>query len=268
MGKLKGFGYYRTSGEIGVKNKGYGYSSQKKDVRDFCKENGIELVDEFFSNGVSGCSYEDDSQLQEMLSRLDEVDVIVSKDTSRILGRGDFREIMTRREVMKLGKKIFLTDTPEWDLYEEDETKCFINGFMSLLDRFERSRITNKLTKSRRNKVISGKKGSGKYPLGYKKDKETGETIVNPTTKVVVEFLYQSYNPDSKNETLSGLSRQVKEKWDIKLTPSGILKILSNRWYIGEVTMGETTSIGTHETFITKNRFGRIQTMLSKNKKG
>ena len=65
--------------------------------------------------------------------------------------------------------------------------------------------------------------------------------------------------------TLSGLSRQVKEKWDIKLTPSGIRKILMNRWYIGEVRMGKTISDGIHETFITKNRFGRIQTSLLRN---
>ena len=265
MEKLKGFGYYRTSGEIGVKNRGYGYSTQRKDVRDFCKKNDIELVGEFFSDGISGCEFDNDSHLQEMFTRLDEVDVIVSKDSSRILGRDSFREIMTRRTIMKYGKKVFLTDTPDFDLYETDETKCLINGFMTLLDRYEKSKITTKLVKSRRNKVMTGKKGSGKYPLGYRKDYETGETIINPDTKTVVEYLFESYNPDNKKTTLSGLSRQIREKWDIKLTPSGIRKILMNKWYIGEVKMGKTISDGIHETFITKNRFGRVQTMLLRN---
>ena len=56
--KLRGFGFYRTSGETGSQNRGYGLATQKKDVREYCKKNGIELVGEYVSDGISGTEFE------------------------------------------------------------------------------------------------------------------------------------------------------------------------------------------------------------------
>ena len=265
--KLRGFGFYRTSGETGSQNRGYGLATQKKDVREYCKKNGIELVGEYVSDGVSGTEFEKDYQLQEMLEDVEKCDVIVSKSSCRLFGRDfpPFREVMVKRTLMKYGKKVFLTDTPDFDLYETDETKCFINGFMGLLDSYERMRISTKLSKSRRNRVMTGRRGSGNYPLGYMKDINK-ETIVNGKTKPVVEFLFYNYDPDYKEKTLSGLSRQVKEKYEMKLTPSGIRKILTNKFYIGLVKHGNLPlQDGIHETFITKNRFGRVNKRIIRN---
>ena len=266
--KLRGFGFYRTSGDSEKgQNRGYGLSTQKRDVKDFCKANGIELVEEYTSIGVSGTEFEKDYQLQEMLENADKCDVIVSKSSCRLFGRDfpPFREVMVKRTLMKYGKKVFLTDTPDFDLYETDETKCFINGFMGLLDSYERMRISTKLSKSRRNRVMTGRRGSGNYPLVYMKDINK-ETIVNPKTKPIVEFLFSNYDPDLKEQTLSGLSRQVKAKFEIKLTPSGIRKNLTNKFYIGLIKHGDLPlQEGKHETFITKNRFGRVNKKIIRN---
>ena len=55
-------------------------------------------------------------------------------------------------------------------------------------------------------------------------------------------------------------------KFDIKLTPSGIRKILTNKFYIGLVKHGDLPlQDGIHETFITKNRFGRVNKKIIRN---
>ena len=263
--KLKGFGYYRTSGETGKANRGYGLATQKKDVRDYCKKNGIELVGEYTSNGISGCEFEKDHTLLSMLDDLDNCDVIVSKDSSRIFGRSDLRVALTKRALMKFGKKVFLTDNPSYDLYSNDPNDILINGFMQLLDTWERMTISTKLAKSRRNRVLTGRRGSGRYPLGYKNTIDK-ETVINEDTKPIVEFLFNTYDPDHRECTLAALSRAVKEDFGIKLTPSGIRKILLNRFYIGWVKHGKMPEVeGRHETFISKKRFGMVGKMLLKN---
>ena len=263
--KLKGFGYYRTSGETGKQNRGFGLATQKKDVRDYCKKNGIELVGEYLDDGVSGCEYEKSYSLLEMLDHLDECDVIISKSSCRLFGRSNLRVALTKRSLMKFGKKVFLTDKPSYDLYSKDPNDILINGFMELIDEWERMTISTKLAKSRRNRVLTGRRGSGRYPLGYKNTIDK-ETIVNEDTKPIVEFLFSNYDPDYTDKTLAGLSRSVKEKFGVKLTPSGIRKILLNRFYIGWVKHGKMAEVeGRHETFISKKRFGMVGKMLLKN---
>ena len=58
MAKLKAFIYTRTSGTVGKQNAGYGAKAQLKDCRDYCKANKLEVVGEFFDNGVSGAEFE------------------------------------------------------------------------------------------------------------------------------------------------------------------------------------------------------------------
>jgi site-specific DNA recombinase len=263
--KLKGFGYYRTSGTTGKQNRGYGLASQKKDVRDYCEENGIELVGEYLDDGVSGCEYEKSFSLLEMLDDLEKCDVIVSKSSCRLFGRDHLRITLVKRALMKFGKKVFLTDNPSYDLYSKDPNDFLVNGFMELLDQYERMTIATKLAKSRRNRVLTGRRGSGRYPLGYMNTIDK-ETIINPKTRPIVEFLFSNYDPDYTDKTLAGLSRSVKEKFGVKLTPSGIRKILLNRFYIGWIKHGKMAEVvGKHETFISKKRFGMVGKMLLRN---
>ena len=267
MGKtkrLKGYGYYRTSGETGSQNRGYGLKQQKLEVRKFCEENKIDLIEEFTDDGISGLEFEKSHSLQDMLheKKLEKCDVIVSKDSSRLFGRDDFRSAVTKRIIRNSGKKVFLSSNPSYDIHSINPTDVLHNDLLELFDRYERANIASRLTVSRRNRVLDGKKGSGRYPLGYMKTIDK-ETVVNPKTKPIVEFLFNNYDPTFVDRTLSGLSRQVKEKWDIKLTPSGIRKILLNEWYIGWVKHGKMpVQKGVHEVFISKKRFGMVNKML------
>lgn len=265
--------YCRTSGETGKSNKGFGLETQKKDIQDYCKQNDIEILEWYIDDGVSGVELEKSPRLMDLLTDMNGEDYIISYSTCRLLGRGDYRQVMVKRQLTKSNKKVIFTSQPDYDLYETDPTNVLINSMMSLLDQYEKMNITLRLAKSRRNKVKkTGTKGSGKTPLGYKWDTVDGErvVVVNEITKPVVEFLYLTFDPTNKKTNLTGLSRQITEKFgDVLphgLTPTGIKTILTNKYFIGKVIHGEIEVDGTHPTFITKNRFTKVGKLLTKKK--
>lgn len=279
--KQRAFIYTRTSGVVGKQNAGMGARAQLKDCRDFCKTNKLEVVQEFFDNGVSGREYQKSYQLMEMLDRLNEADVVVSKSGCRLFGRDKMRILLVKRALKKSGKKVMLTDTPNFDLFSDDPHDFLIQELMEVLDQWERMTISGKLAKGRYNRHLTGRKSSGSYPLGYTYDADKN-VIKNPKTAPIVEWLFKTYNPDNKKTSLAGLSAQSEILWgDVlnnsnktahkgrhkgRLSPSGIRSILLNKFYIGYVKHGREAMVeGKHEPLITKNRFTRVNKMLLKN---
>lgn len=64
--------YFRTSGETLKSNKGFGLADQKADCQAYCKDNGLEVVNTFCDDGVSGSdqALPTSHALLEMLSSL------------------------------------------------------------------------------------------------------------------------------------------------------------------------------------------------------
>lgn len=264
--------YTRTSGETGKSNKGFGLDTQRSEIKEYCRDNDIKILEWYEDNGVSGVELEKSPRLMDLLADMNGEDYIISYSTCRLLGRGDYRQVMVKRQLTKSNKKVIFTNQPDYDLYETDPTNVLINSMMSLLDQYEKMNITLRLAKSRRNKVRkTGQLGSGRTPLGYKWETINGErvVVVNEEMKKVVEFLYSNYNPTKEGGfTLRGLEKEVMEKFSIKLTPQGIRSILTNEFYIGKITHGEGVVIdGNHNTFISKNRFTRVGKLLKSHRK-
>ncbi len=259
--------YLRTSGETGKANKGFGLETQRREIRDYCKKNKIELVREYVDDGISGTELEKSYGLMEMLAELNGEEYVISKSSCRIFGRDAYRQVMVKRELKKAKKKVILTDNIEFDLYADNPAEVLMNSMMEMLDVYERMTISIRLAKSRRSKVKkTGVKGSGRTPIGYKWATINGERVVliNETTKPVVEFLYNNYDPLYKDKTLEGLSRAVLEKFDIKLSGVGIRAILTNPFFIGKVVHGDIEVDGTHETFIENKLFNRVKRRMKK----
>ena len=115
--------YFRTSGETLKSNKGFGLADQISDCEAYCKDNGLEIVNRYTDDGVSGSDQALDQShaLLEMLSSLNGGDVvIVTKNSDRLMGRGEYRAAWVRREIIKSGKKLICTDNPTYDIYSDD----------------------------------------------------------------------------------------------------------------------------------------------------
>jgi site-specific DNA recombinase len=264
----KGIGYYRTSGETGKSNKGFGLETQKREIREYCKKHKIELIHEYIDDGVSGVELEKSLSLMELLSNLNGEEYILAKSSCRLFGRDEYRQVMVKRELRKAGKKVIFTDNPDYDLYTNNPTDILMNGMLDLLDQYEKMNITIKLLKGRRNKVRkTGQKGAGPTPLGYKwETSTTGEkvVVVDEETKPIVEYIYRQYGG---RNSLSKVSDGVMKEYGVKLTPQRIQSVLTNEFYVGKVKYGDVIEEGSHFQFTTMTDFRRAKRRLKLNRK-
>ena len=158
--------YTRTSGQTGKSNKSFGMETQRREIKEYCKEHDIKILEWYEDDGVSGVELEKSPRLMDLLADLNGEDYVISYSTCRLLGRGEYRQVMVKRQLTKSNKKIIFTTQPDYDLYETDPTNVLINSMMGILDVYEKMNVSLRLAKSRRNKVRkTGQKGSGRNHL-------------------------------------------------------------------------------------------------------
>lgn len=91
-------------------------------------------------------------------------------------------------------------------------------------------------------------------PLGYKMFHK--QLIIDPLAVDKVREIFKNFL-----ETELSLTRLAKAN---DLTTAGIIKMLSNRTYLGKIKFGEQESEGTHQAIIDQESFNRVQEKLAK----
>jgi len=264
---IQGVAYYRTSGKTGRSNRGEGLDVQKKMVRRFCRENDIELSSEFVDDGVSGTETHLDKRkgLLELLSNLDGEKLVVVSSTDR-LWRDDYSRVIITRQLKELGRDVRSVDNPAFSLHKNEPTEYLINSMMAILDAYKRMELSLRLYRARRNRVVrTGQKSGARAPLGYRWNHGTKEIEVDEK-KYLVLHIFQQY---IKRGSVEKVRNHLIDQHNVHMSSAGIWKILRNRFYIGEVKYGDVIEReGKHEPLISKVQFGKVQSMLKRNKRG
>ena len=262
--------YFRTSGETLKSNKGFGLADQKADCQAYCKDNGLEVVNTFCDDGVSGsdAALDQSHALLEMLSSLNGEDVvIVTKNSDRLMGRGEYRSAWVRREIIKSGKKLVCTDNPAYDIYSDDPASVLTAKIFDAVAIFEKMNISLRLAKSRRAKVrITKMKASGPAPFGYSWEDvgKSRELVIN---KAEADMVREMFRMAIGGRSCVSIATHFHLEYGLSISRAKVYGILQNETYIGKMKYGDLEAMNESLALIPKVTFGKAKASLGRRKK-
>lgn len=269
------YGYVRVSTETQAE-KGYGLDAQQAEIEKYCAAHVIPLQDIFADKGISGNMKDDDDDeainkrqaLMDMLSVLTEGDTVIVLNTSR-LWRSDMTKAIIRRELIKRKAKVISIEQPRYDLYSKDPNDYLINAIMEALDVYERMSINIKLARGRTTKAKGGDKPCGVCPFGYRYSEDRKSVTVCDDEAQLVRLMFSE---GQKGQTLQQIADTLNAKGTLSRrgnawTRGSVSAILSNRFYIGELSHQGKTISGNHEALVSKVQFGKVQAQLDRRHK-
>jgi site-specific DNA recombinase len=241
-------------------------------IRKFCIDNNYSLKGVYSDLGISGTLYDREglNGIYNEVRRSNAIIVLVV-NTSR-LWRDDTAKVFIKRELIKLKAQVISIEQKNYNLYAKEPNDFLINGFMELLDQYDRLSINMKLANGRRQKAIEGIKACGSAPLGYtwiSKKNRAPHLVINRGEAIIVRAIFTQY---LKKKSIQRVALTLEEKQYLtrsekSFSSAGIAYILKNRFYIGEVSHSDIRSSGLHEPLISKVIFRQVQSLLKKNNK-
>ena len=273
---MKYYSYCRVSTETQAE-KGGGLETQRQNIDKYCSTHGIKLERGFVDAGISGAVKDTDDDdaiskrpaLIDMLSTLEDGDTVIVLNTSR-LWRSDTAKVIIRRELMKRHAHVIAIENERFDLYAKNPNDRFMDGIMELMDEWERLTIALKLAKGRTAKAKNGDKPAGVCPYGYEYAADKKSVIVVEAEAATVKKMFtlgqtgQSLSKIAEAINATGVTTRRGKPF----SKGTIAAILSNRFYVGELTHAGQTIKGNHTPIISKVQFGKVQAQLEKRKRG
>lgn len=249
---MKAYGYVRISRDEDGKKESI--ETQKKVVRDFAKSNGIELIDIFEDNNVSGYTFEREglAQLKKLIEQK-QVDVLFVKDLSRI-GRHNAKVLLFLDYLDDYNVRLMLK-SDNYDSSSDDDTML---GIKAWYNEIYLKDLSKKITANIRQKQKEGLVVVENY--GYIKDpNDKNKLIVDEEVADTIRLIFRLYlegygcnkiahylnergyeTPAVHKEKKQGFG--WKPDWTQKdlWYASSIKRILRNDAYIGTLRCGVT----------------------------
>ncbi len=194
-------------------------TNQKKILVDYAEEKGFKIIGESFDDNVSGMHF-DREGIEKIYDVVDEgkVDAIVVKDLSR-LGRHRTQTALFI-DYLKAKNVRVLSVTENIDTFNEDDD--LIIGFKGIINDFYAKDMSRKIRAGYRQKQKEGI--CTMPPMGYFKDKNTGEIIIMEEPAEIVRQIFNWY---IKGYGLKSIAQMLNEK-DMK-SPSYYQKKYYNK---------------------------------------
>ena len=163
-------------------------SNQKKIIREFAEQNDFKIIGESFDDNISGMTFDRDG-IDELTDKVEEgaIDAVIVKDLSR-LGRHRTKTSVYIDYLTSKGVRV-LSVTENIDTFcEEDDLMI---GFKGILNDVYAKDISRKARAGMNQKQKDGLVMIP--PLGYFKDKNTGEVLVIEENAAIVKRIFSMY---------------------------------------------------------------------------
>ena len=183
---MKAWLYYRLSRDEDAEMNSL--QNQRQILVDYAEQHGYEIAGESFDDNVSGMTFERKGLHQIELAVEDgKVDVLLVKDLSR-LGRHRTRTALFIDYLRENNVRVYSVTE---GIDSSNENDDMIIGFKQLVNDFYAKDIGKKVRAGIRQKQKTGMPVN--LPMGYYKDKFTGEILVDETAAAIVREIFEKF---------------------------------------------------------------------------
>ena len=245
-----------------VENGGTGIPFQKEKLSQYATLNDLNLVKTITDVASGGLETRDG--IEELKTHIEngDVDVVLIWNVSRA-----FRSMIAFTKFYEYLKNnnVELISVSEGIRSSRKEGEMMF-GIMCSIAGYEKEIITERMVSGRNTKVKNGQRAfGGKLPLGYSKNSD-GEIRTDDNGEIV-KYIFKKMNSLNKRT----LTKTKKTQTLLKLLKRrnftfhgkdfkgwNIRKILSNRFYIGELKYGSIKTTHNYEPIISKRLFNQV----------
>lgn len=249
--------YMRVSTQEQVEN--YSIEAQRERLEAYCKSKGWKIYNSYVDGGYSGATL-DRPALQQMLSDLDHIDVVVVYRLDRLS--------RSQRDTLTLIEDYFIKNGVDFVSITEtlDTSTPFgkaMIGILSVFAQLERETIAERMRIGQIKRAEEGLPAmGGDYdPAGYAR--KDGRLIIKPDEAEHIRTAFDLYE---QLLSITKVQRELKKLGFPVWRFRRYRDILSNRLYCGYVSYAGKYYKGQHEAIISEEQFERVQILLSRHK--
>ena len=249
-------GYLRVSTANQVEN-GDGLEIQKNKILEFCAEKGVAVQKFYEDRGISGAVRDRPALLQLLkdceAGHVKKVVIYKSDRLSRELTVALWLETQFKKYDIELSSVV----DPDYDM--EDPLQKAFKRIADIFAELEKDVITMRLKEGRISRAKAGNHASGPVAIGYK---QVGDLLeINPDEAKWVEKIFRwrakglGYSKIVEALNKNGVQTKRGKPFQIE----SVKYVLQNPLYYGESNFGSISSVGTHQSIISKRLFIRVQ---------
>lgn len=257
----KAVGYIRVSTEKQLDNTSL--EKQESDIRRYCKEKGLILVDIYNEGAKSSSTFEGRDQFQKMYRRVlveeDDIDYVIVAKQDRISRDPLDSAFILKRLNMADKHLICIAD----NINTEDPKAQIMFHVLSLVAQLEKEFISFRTTSGMEKRVEDGYY-SGGVVFGY--IFKEGKLEVNTEQAKIVRYIFEKYAFNGwgylkivKDLNMQGIKTVKGNHWSI----NAVKTILENKLYIGEFKWKKEYRKGKHCPLIDCELWQKAQEMRS-----
>lgn len=269
---MKAISYVRVSTEEQVKN-GNGLEIQRNEIKKYCKDNNITLLEAFADEGISGANdITKRKGLNDLLQYIknNKVQQLLITKMDR-LARDVYIQLWIEKELKVYDVEIISIN--EDNLNGDDYMTKAMRQMVGVFAELEKNRIADRLVSGRKSKAEQGNKSNGNCPLGYKyKYSSSGNNVGVEIEEEGKQIIKRIFSLALKGISVQKIADDLNSKGYTtlrgnKFSKQAVYVILTNNFYTGIVKHGEIEKEGNHEPIINKVAFGKVQAILKKRRK-
>jgi len=252
-------GYTRVSTQEQAIN-GLGLEVQRDKIVAYCTSQSWELFKIYEDGGVSGATMDRPSFTQMLADGKDgKFDLILTYKIDRISRSLKNLLILVEDTLAPMG--IGLKSVTESFIDTSSPEGMAMFQVLGTFSELERKQITRKLTDARQKKYEGGGYAGGHIPYGY--DVLNGKLIVNDEEAAIVRTIYAMRKDGySLRRICKALNDQgIKTKRGTIWRADGIRYILTNELYTGRIQYSGETTMGDHESIVSRRLYNRVQVL-------